>query len=100
MVSVSFACDNLAYFLTIFLAYFSSLDTILSCRKIALGSFTDVGGGAGLISQALLANADALCAAVSPLMDPDETLMFVNLMYIFGNWRESSLFWYEKNEFF
>ncbi|XP_066585239.1 diacylglycerol kinase eta isoform X2 [Prorops nasuta] len=31
--------------------------------------------GAGLISQALLANADALCAAVSPLMDPDETLM-------------------------
>lgn len=35
----------------------------------------DVSGGAGLISQALLANADALCAAVSPLMDPDETLM-------------------------
>lgn len=29
----------------------------------------------GLISQALLANADALCAAVSPLMDPDESLM-------------------------
>ncbi|XP_014229615.1 diacylglycerol kinase eta isoform X2 [Trichogramma pretiosum] len=29
----------------------------------------------GFISQALLANADALCAAVSPLMDPDETLM-------------------------
>lgn len=37
--------------------------------------FADVSGGAGLISQALLANADALCAAVSPLMDPDETLM-------------------------
>ncbi|XP_076166634.1 diacylglycerol kinase eta isoform X5 [Ptiloglossa arizonensis] len=34
-----------------------------------------VSGGTGLISQALLANADALCAAVSPLMDPDETLM-------------------------
>ncbi|KAI8430379.1 hypothetical protein MSG28_000669 [Choristoneura fumiferana] len=28
----------------------------------------------GFISQCLLANADALCAAVSPLMDPDETL--------------------------
>ncbi|XP_048481979.1 diacylglycerol kinase eta [Plutella xylostella] len=27
----------------------------------------------GFISQCLLANADALCAAVSPLMDPDET---------------------------
>ena len=37
--------------------------------------YIDVSGGAGLISQALLANADALCAAVSPLMDPDETLM-------------------------
>jgi len=36
---------------------------------------TDVSGGAGLISQVLLANADALCAPVSPLMDPDETLM-------------------------
>lgn len=39
----------------------------------------DVSGGTGLISQALLANADALCAAVSPLMDPDETLMLVTL---------------------
>lgn len=29
----------------------------------------------GFISQCLLANADALCAAVSPLMDPDETLL-------------------------
>ena len=36
---------------------------------------SDVSGGAGLISQVLLANADALCAPVSPLMDPDETLM-------------------------
>ncbi|KAF3430010.1 hypothetical protein E2986_08158 [Frieseomelitta varia] len=35
----------------------------------------NISGGTGLISQALLANADALCAAVSPLMDPDETLM-------------------------
>nr|CAD7428919.1 unnamed protein product [Timema monikensis] len=34
-----------------------------------------VSTGAGLISKVLLANADALCAAVSPLMDPDETLM-------------------------
>ncbi|XP_049887709.1 diacylglycerol kinase eta [Pectinophora gossypiella] len=29
----------------------------------------------GFISQCLLANADALCAAVSPLMDPDDTLL-------------------------
>lgn len=36
--------------------------------------FTDV-SGAGLVSKVLLANADALCAAVSPLMDPDETLL-------------------------
>lgn len=28
----------------------------------------------GFISKCLLANADTLCAAVSPLMDPDETL--------------------------
>ncbi|XP_046989295.1 diacylglycerol kinase eta [Schistocerca americana] len=31
--------------------------------------------GAGVVSKVLLANADALCAAVSPLMDPDETLL-------------------------
>lgn len=35
----------------------------------------DVTGGTGFISKCLLANADTLCAAVSPLMDPDETLM-------------------------
>ncbi|RZF33052.1 hypothetical protein LSTR_LSTR007968 [Laodelphax striatellus] len=29
----------------------------------------------GMVSKALLANADALCAAAVPLMDPDETLM-------------------------
>ncbi len=29
----------------------------------------------GIISKVLLANADALCAAAVPLMDPDETLM-------------------------
>lgn len=28
-----------------------------------------------MISKCLLANADALCAAVSPLMDPDEILL-------------------------
>ncbi|XP_013118349.1 diacylglycerol kinase eta isoform X5 [Stomoxys calcitrans] len=33
------------------------------------------GGGSGFISKCLLANADTLCAAVSPLMDPDETLL-------------------------
>lgn len=38
-------------------------------------SLSDVNGGSGLISKCLLANADALCAAVSPLMDPDETLL-------------------------
>lgn len=32
-------------------------------------------GGTGFISKCLLANADTLCAAVSPLMDPDETLL-------------------------
>ncbi|XP_033209733.1 diacylglycerol kinase eta isoform X5 [Belonocnema kinseyi] len=42
---------------------------------VQLPMWPNVSGGAGLISQALLANADALCAAVSPLMDPDETLM-------------------------
>lgn len=35
----------------------------------------DVTGGTGFISKCLLANADTLCAAVSPLMDPDETLL-------------------------
>ncbi|XP_053594048.1 diacylglycerol kinase eta isoform X2 [Microplitis demolitor] len=42
---------------------------------VQLPTWPNIGGGAGFISQALLANADALCAAVSPLMDPDETLM-------------------------
>ncbi|XP_050453538.1 diacylglycerol kinase eta isoform X5 [Cataglyphis hispanica] len=42
---------------------------------VRLPMWPNVSGGAGLISQALLANADALCAAVSPLMDPDESLM-------------------------
>ncbi|XP_053979829.1 diacylglycerol kinase eta isoform X3 [Hylaeus volcanicus] len=42
---------------------------------VQLSMWPNVSGGTGLISQALLANADALCAAVSPLMDPDETLM-------------------------
>ncbi|XP_071455595.1 diacylglycerol kinase eta isoform X2 [Hetaerina americana] len=44
-----------------------------------VGGFGIGGGsssiGAGLISKALLANADALCAAASPLMDPDDTLL-------------------------
>ncbi|XP_044008707.1 diacylglycerol kinase eta isoform X3 [Aphidius gifuensis] len=41
---------------------------------VQLPMWPNVSGAGGLISQALLANADALCAAVSPLMDPDETL--------------------------
>ncbi|KAJ8683494.1 hypothetical protein QAD02_019286 [Eretmocerus hayati] len=40
---------------------------------VRLPMWPNVNGG--FISKALLANADALCAAVSPLMDPDETLM-------------------------
>nr|CAD7405485.1 unnamed protein product [Timema cristinae] len=44
-------------------------------KKAAHHQPADVSTGAGLISKVLLANADALCAAVSPLMDPDETLM-------------------------
>jgi len=35
----------------------------------------DLSNGGGFISKCLLANADTLCAAVSPLMDPDETLL-------------------------
>ncbi|XP_032664900.1 LOW QUALITY PROTEIN: diacylglycerol kinase eta [Odontomachus brunneus] len=42
---------------------------------VRLPMWPNVSGGVGLISQALLANADALCAAVSPLMDPDESSM-------------------------
>nr|CAD7596741.1 unnamed protein product [Timema genevievae] len=42
---------------------------------VRLPMWPNVSTGAGLISKVLLANADALCAAVSPLMDPDETLM-------------------------
>ncbi|KAG5893218.1 hypothetical protein JTB14_025622 [Gonioctena quinquepunctata] len=38
------------------------------------GQQTDVNTGGGFISKCLLANADTLCAAVSPLIDPDETL--------------------------
>ena len=53
--------------------FFDSLITI--GLFLQLFNFADVSGGTGFISQALLANADALCAAVSPLMDPDETLM-------------------------
>ncbi|XP_031629106.1 diacylglycerol kinase eta isoform X3 [Contarinia nasturtii] len=34
----------------------------------------NITNGTGFISKCLLANADTLCAAVSPLMDPDETL--------------------------
>ncbi|XP_017756456.1 PREDICTED: diacylglycerol kinase eta [Eufriesea mexicana] len=42
---------------------------------VQLPMWPNISGGTGLISQVLLANADALCAAASPLMDPDETLM-------------------------
>lgn len=39
--------------------------------NVLLVILTDVETG-GLISKVLLANADALCAAVSPLMDVEE----------------------------
>lgn len=42
---------------------------------VRLPSWPNVTGGTGFISKCLLANADTLCAAVSPLMDPDETLL-------------------------
>ncbi|PSN40119.1 hypothetical protein C0J52_19377 [Blattella germanica] len=42
---------------------------------VRLPMWPNVSGGAGLVSKVLLANADALCAAASPLMDPDETLL-------------------------
>ncbi|CAH1982101.1 unnamed protein product [Acanthoscelides obtectus] len=37
-------------------------------------TWPNVSTGGGFISKCLLANADTLCAAVSPLIDPDETL--------------------------
>ncbi|KAK6644849.1 hypothetical protein RUM43_001122 [Polyplax serrata] len=42
---------------------------------VRLPMWPNVSGGAGLISQVLLANADALCATAAPLMDFDETLL-------------------------
>ncbi|KAI4464648.1 diacylglycerol kinase [Holotrichia oblita] len=42
---------------------------------VRLPSWPNVSTGSGFISKCLLANADTLCAAVSPLIDPDETLM-------------------------
>uniref|UniRef100_A0A182K3J2 Diacylglycerol kinase n=1 Tax=Anopheles christyi TaxID=43041 RepID=A0A182K3J2_9DIPT len=42
---------------------------------VRLPSWPNVSSGTGFISKCLLANADTLCAAVSPLMDPDETLL-------------------------
>ncbi|CAG9771452.1 unnamed protein product [Ceutorhynchus assimilis] len=42
---------------------------------VRLPSWPHVNTSKGFISKCLLANADTLCAAVSPLMDPEETLM-------------------------
>lgn len=44
------------------------------CVIVVLSRILDVSTGSGFISKCLLANADTLCAAVSPLIDPDETL--------------------------
>ncbi|CAH1114294.1 unnamed protein product [Psylliodes chrysocephalus] len=41
---------------------------------VRLPTWPNVNTGGGFISKCLLANADTLCAAVSPLIDPDETL--------------------------
>jgi diacylglycerol kinase (ATP) len=46
----------------------------MTCGEL-VDCIADVSAGAGLVSKVLLANADALCAAASPLMDPDETLL-------------------------
>lgn len=48
---------------------------LFSFYYIPLITTIDITNGTGFISKCLLANADTLCAAVSPLMDPDETLM-------------------------
>ncbi|XP_032593340.1 diacylglycerol kinase eta isoform X1 [Drosophila grimshawi] len=42
---------------------------------VRLPNWPNLANGTGFISKCLLANADTLCAAVSPLMDPDETLL-------------------------
>ncbi|XP_065354344.1 diacylglycerol kinase eta isoform X2 [Calliphora vicina] len=42
---------------------------------VKLPNWPNLTGGSGFISKCLMANADTLCAAVSPLMDPDETLL-------------------------
>ncbi|XP_063914005.1 diacylglycerol kinase eta isoform X4 [Zophobas morio] len=42
---------------------------------VTLPTWPNVSTGSGFISKCLLANADTLCAAVSPLIDPDETLL-------------------------
>ncbi|XP_044312819.1 diacylglycerol kinase eta isoform X3 [Drosophila rhopaloa] len=42
---------------------------------VRLPNWPNLANGGGFISKCLLANADTLCAAVSPLMDPDETLL-------------------------
>ncbi|XP_030373611.1 diacylglycerol kinase eta isoform X2 [Scaptodrosophila lebanonensis] len=42
---------------------------------VRLPNWPNLTNGTGFISKCLLANADTLCAAVSPLMDPDETLL-------------------------
>ncbi|XP_065723003.2 diacylglycerol kinase eta isoform X5 [Drosophila suzukii] len=42
---------------------------------VRLPNWPNLSNGGGFISKCLLANADTLCAAVSPLMDPDETLL-------------------------
>ncbi|XP_004518470.1 diacylglycerol kinase eta isoform X2 [Ceratitis capitata] len=42
---------------------------------VRLPNWPTLANSTGFISKCLLANADTLCAAVSPLMDPDETLL-------------------------
>ncbi|XP_017861208.1 PREDICTED: diacylglycerol kinase eta isoform X8 [Drosophila arizonae] len=42
---------------------------------VRLPNWPNLANGTGFISKCLMANADTLCAAVSPLMDPDETLL-------------------------
>lgn len=45
------------------------------CNNVLTLNLVDVSSKGGMISKALLANADALCAPAVPLMDPMETVM-------------------------
>lgn len=55
------------------LTFFPTFD-YFQFAQLFLCSITSGGGATGFISKCLMANADTLCAAVSPLMDPEEIM--------------------------